>query len=174
MRLENKVVLITGAGSGMGREVALLFAQEGARLVLNDLIPETVDVTPRQMAVLEEAEPLLADLGVIIERFGPNTVAVQGSPTILKNAPAAEFVAELLDLCASHSHGRSREELLHHVLDMMACKAAVKAGDPLADEEITALLAQRLNVPRSGNCPHGRPTTITLSKEQLEKQFKRT
>ena len=74
--------------------------------------------------------------------------------------------AESLDL-----HG---EELLHDVLDMMSCKAAVKAGDPLTPAEVEALLARRELVERSSNCPHGRPTTLRLSLRDLEKQFKRT
>ena len=60
------------------------------------------------------------------------------------------------------------------VLDMMSCKAAVKAGDPLTQGEIEALLARRDLVERSSNCPHGRPTTLRLSLRDLEKQFKRT
>jgi DNA mismatch repair protein MutL len=59
-------------------------------------------------------------------------------------------------------------------MDMMACKAAVKAGDPLTGAEIEALLARRDLVERSSNCPHGRPTTLRLSLHDLEKQFKRT
>ena len=57
---------------------------------------------------------------------------------------------------------------------MMACKAAVKAGDPLTPPEIEALLARRHLVERSSNCPHGRPTTLRLTLNDLEKQFKRT
>ena len=60
------------------------------------------------------------------------------------------------------------------VLDMMSCKAAVKAGDPLSPAEIEALLARRHLIDRSSNCPHGRPTTLRLSLRDLEKQFKRT
>ena len=66
------------------------------------------------------------------------------------------------------------EELLHEILDMMACKAAVKAGDPLTQGEIEALLARKDLVSRSSNCPHGRPTTLRLTLKDLEKQFKRT
>jgi DNA mismatch repair protein MutL len=57
---------------------------------------------------------------------------------------------------------------------MMACKAAVKAGDPLTTAEIESLLARKDLVERSSNCPHGRPTTLRLSLRDLEKQFKRT
>ncbi len=65
------------------------------------------------------------------------------------------------------------EELLHEVLDMASCKAAVKAGYPLSQEEIAALLARKQLVERSSNCPHGRPTTLRLSLSDLERQFKR-
>jgi DNA mismatch repair protein MutL len=60
------------------------------------------------------------------------------------------------------------------LISMMACKAAVKAGDPLTPEEIRALLDRRDAVDRSSNCPHGRPTSLRLTLKDLEKQFKRT
>ena len=73
-------------------------------------------------------------------------------------------------LAASTAH----EAWIHEVLDMMACKAAVKAGDPLTPAEVAALIQRRGLVERSSNCPHGRPTTLRLSLSDLEKQFKRT
>ena len=68
----------------------------------------------------------------------------------------------------------NEEELLHDVLDMMACKAAVKAGDPLSAAEIEALVARRHLTPRVSNCPHGRPTLIEMNFRELEKKFGRT
>ena len=59
-------------------------------------------------------------------------------------------------------------------MDMMACKAAIKAGDSLTGPEIAALLERKELIDRSSNCPHGRPTTLRLSLKDLEKQFKRT
>jgi DNA mismatch repair protein MutL len=67
----------------------------------------------------------------------------------------------------------SGEAALHEVLDMMACKAAVKAGDRLSDDEISMLLEQRHKVERSSNCPHGRPTSVRLGLAQLERLFER-
>jgi DNA mismatch repair protein MutL len=66
------------------------------------------------------------------------------------------------------------EQVLEKVLQSMACKAAVKAGDKLSDEEMTHLLANARLAPKSSNCPHGRPTTLKMSLAELEKQFKRT
>lgn len=65
------------------------------------------------------------------------------------------------------------EEALHEVLDMMACKAAIKAGDVLSDEELGAIMQLRRDTERSGSCPHGRPTTVRLTIEELEKLFDR-
>jgi DNA mismatch repair protein MutL len=138
------------------------------------LIPEVVDVTAEQIAGAENHTELLAGMGIIIEQFGPRSIAVQSFPVLLDKADPSEFVRDLLDLFLERAGNLSREELIHHVLDMMACKAAVKAGDPLSDAEIRALLAQRRLIQQSGTCPHGRPTTIRLSLAELEKQFKRT
>jgi len=138
------------------------------------LIPEVVDVTAEQIAGAENHTELLAGMGITIEQFGPRSIAVQSFPVLLDKADPGEFVRDLLDLFLERAGSLSREELIHHVLDMMACKAAVKAGDPLSDAEIRALLAQRRLIQQSGTCPHGRPTTIRLSLTELEKQFKRT
>ena len=113
-------------------------------------------------------------MGITIEQFGPHSIAVQSFPVLLDKADPGEFVRDLLDLFLERAGSLSREELIHHVLDMMACKAAVKAGDPLTETEIRALLAQRRLIQQSGTCPHGRPTTIRLTLAELEKQFKRT
>jgi len=62
---------------------------------------------------------------------------------------------------------------LHEVLDMMACKAAVKAGDRLSESEMAEIVSMRERVERSGSCPHGRPTTVRVTIAELEKLFDR-
>jgi DNA mismatch repair protein MutL len=138
------------------------------------LIPETLAVSSRQMALLEHIQPLLAKLGIEVTAFGPKTVAVQAFPSFLHKLEPGAFVTELLERGEQELLDLHEEELLHEILDMMACKAAVKAGDPLTPAEIEALLARRELIERSSNCPHGRPTTLRLSLRDLEKQFKRT
>ena len=138
------------------------------------LIPVTVPATPRQMGVLEQIRPMLARLGIEVEPFGPDSVAVHSFASFLHRLDPGEFVAELLERGEQELLDLHEEELLHEVLDMMSCKAAVKAGDALTVSEIEALLARRQVVERSSNCPHGRPTTLRLSLRDLEKQFKRT
>jgi DNA mismatch repair protein MutL len=138
------------------------------------LMPLTLPASPRQLALLEQIRPLLARLGIEVEPFGPESVAVQAFASFLSRLDPADFVAELLERGEQELLDMHEEEVLHEVLDMMACKAAVKAGDPLSALEIEALLARRQLVERSSNCPHGRPTTLRMSLKDLEKQFKRT
>ena len=138
------------------------------------LIPEPVKVTPKQMALLDQVQGVLGKLGIEVHEFGPGTVAIQAFPSFLHRVNPVKFVQELLERGENEQLDLHEEELLHEVLDMMACKAAVKAGDPLTAQEIEALLARRHLVDRSSNCPHGRPTTLKLSLKDLEKQFKRT
>ncbi len=146
---------------------------EGQRL----LLPEVLAVNPRQAAALETVKELLLKLGIEITDFDSGSVAVHSFPSLLSKVAPREFLRDLLDRLMEYGGaGGSKltpEELLHEVLDMASCKAAVKAGYPLSQEEIAALLARKEQVERSSNCPHGRPTTLRLSMGDLERQFKR-
>jgi DNA mismatch repair protein MutL len=138
------------------------------------LIPVVVHAGPGQVALLETIRPMLEKLGIEVGVFGPETVAIQSFPSFLEKLDPGDFVRELLERGEAELLDLHGEELLHEILDMMSCKAAVKAGDPLTPAEIEALLARRDLVDRASNCPHGRPTTLRLSLRDLDKQFKRT
>jgi DNA mismatch repair protein MutL len=146
---------------------------EGQRL----LIPEVLPLLPRQAAALEAVKPLLWKLGMEITDFDSGSVAVHSFPSLLSKVSPREFLRDLLDRLMEYGGAGGTkltpEELLHEVLDMASCKAAVKAGYPLSAEEISALLVRKTQVERSSNCPHGRPTTLRLSISDLERQFKR-
>ena len=101
-------------------------------------------------------------------------LAIHAAPTLLREDRLRDFVRDLLDRLATRSAPASTELLINDILSMMACKAAVKAGDALTDDEIRTLMNQRHNVERSSNCPHGRPTSLRLTLRDLERQFKRT
>jgi len=124
--------------------------------------------------LLEQIQPLLKRIGIEAASIGPGAVAIHAFPSFLQRLDPAEFLAELLDRGEQETLDLNQEQLLHEVLDMMACKAAVKAGDPLSPAEIDSLLARRHLIDRSSNCPHGRPTTLRMTLRDLEKQFKRT
>jgi DNA mismatch repair protein MutL len=144
------------------------------------LMPEVIDAPPRRMALLELIEPLLARIGIEAAPMGPDTLAIHAFPTFLfeRKVDPVEFMEQLLDKVDGGqmdiSSDTALEQALHDVLDMMACKAAVKAGDKMTADELGSLLAKRDEIERASNCPHGRPTTVRLSIRDLEKQFKRS
>ncbi len=138
------------------------------------LLPESFEVTDAQAGVIDNNAPLIAKLGIEIVPFGPKTYAVQAFPTLLAKAAPIEFIQDLIDLLAEKTAELNTEDLLDAVLNMAACKAAIKAGQRLTDSEIQQLLADRELYESTTRCPHGRPTTIRFSMSELEKQFKRT
>ena len=137
------------------------------------LVPAVLAVTPVQRALLEDHAELLGRLGIEVSDFGPGKVAIQRFPSFLDKLDPAAFLADLADQLSDEDPSLDRERLLHQVLDMMACKAAVKAGDDMGPQEIQSLLDQRETAEKSTACPHGRPTQIRLTVRDLEKQFKR-
>ena len=148
---------------------------EGSLLSQRLLIPESVELGEAEKAALADRAELLERLGIEVGEFGPGSVAIHRFPSLLaeRKVPAVAFLRDLLDVLAE-SASADGAELLERVLATMACKAAVKAGDPLTAEEIEALLGRRVAAERSSSCPHGRPTVLKLSLAELDKQFKRT
>jgi len=138
------------------------------------LIPESFEVTTSEAEALKTNAQLIEKLGIEIVPFGPKTMSVQAFPTLLSNVPPLDFVKDLMDLLDHKAGELDSEKLLEEILDMAACKAAVKAGRKLTDGEIEQLLADKETAESSTRCPHGRPTTIKFSISDLEKQFKRT
>ncbi len=138
------------------------------------LIPESFQLTDAQADAIKANAELLEKLGIELAPFGPRTYAIQAFPTLLAKVAPLDFVQDLIDLLTDKGLGLDAEELLDEVLNMAACKAAIKAGQKLTDSEIEQLLADRERTERATRCPHGRPTTIKFSITELEKQFKRT
>lgn len=150
------------------------------------LTPALIDASADQIGRLEEMKPLLERIGVEAEPAGPRSIAVRAFPSFLfsRNVDPIEFMADLFSLTDENEEadgparapatvGSRDERLLRDVLDMMACKAAIKAGDHLSDLELDELLRLREAVERSSNCPHGRPTTVRLTIRELERLFGR-
>jgi DNA mismatch repair protein MutL len=138
------------------------------------LLPLVVRVPADRLEALETHSDTLARLGLELAPAGPQSVALHTFPTLLlERVDHERFIRDLLDLLAEHGTRSGAETLIHEILDLMACKAAVKAGDPLTPGEVGALLQRRELAERSSHCPHGRPTTLKLSLRDLERQFHR-
>ena len=137
------------------------------------LVPEPVDLTAAEAAAAQENRDLLAQLGMRIEPFGGDTVLVAGYPAMLANISPVEVLHELLERLLSVGQAPDRRDLLDELLHTIACKAAIKAGDRLAPEEIATLLEQRHLVDDPHHCPHGRPAELIFTREELDRRFKR-
>jgi DNA mismatch repair protein MutL len=137
------------------------------------LVPEPVTLTPAEAAVALESREILCQLGIEIEPFGGDTVLVSSYPAMLANFNPAEVLRQLVEQLMSGGKTPERRDLLDEMLHMISCKAAIKAGDRLNAEEITVLLEQRHLFQDSHHCPHGRPTSLVFTREELDKRFKR-
>lgn len=137
------------------------------------LLPDVIRVPAERLEALETHAAMLGRLGIDLTASGPGSVTLHAFPSFLGRLDRESFVRDLLDRLSEQGARPAADTLLHEILDMMACKAAVKAGDPLTAEEIAALLGRRETAERSSHCPHGRPTTLHFSLRELEKQFKR-
>ncbi len=152
------------------REKVLAGTLEKQRL----LVPEPVDLTPAEAGAALGAKDTLAQLGIEIEPFGGDTVLVSSYPAMLANFNPGEVICQLVEQLLSSEKKPERQDMLDEMLHMISCKAAIKAGDRLAPEEISALLEQRHLYKDTHHCPHGRPTALVFTREELDKRFKRT
>ncbi|MBQ8360159.1 MAG: DNA mismatch repair endonuclease MutL [Oscillospiraceae bacterium] len=137
------------------------------------LTPVPCRLGPDGTAILLANRDVLTELGFEIDEFGHNTVLLRQIPMDLSPEDAAEAVEAIAaDLMNGRREKQTnvRDEVLHTV----ACKAAIKAGWLTDEKELLALTKQVMAREDLKYCPHGRPICVTLSKKQLEKQFKRT
>jgi len=148
--------------------------REGRLEVQRLLIPEPVELTMEQAGAVLELRGQLAELGLEVEDFGGGTVAVSSYPAMLERVPVGQIFQSVVDVLAARDRPPTREQLLDRLLATMACKAAVKAGDRLTPEEIDHLMRLRPTADDSHHCPHGRPTSLVFSRQELDKQFRRT
>jgi DNA mismatch repair protein MutL len=137
------------------------------------LVPEPVDVSGSEASALLEHREALAALGIELEPFGGDTVLVSSTPVMLAGVAPGRLVRDLAEHLRTRPLPPTRDGLLSELLHMIACKAAIKAGQRLTPEEVGALLERRNLVADSHHCPHGRPTALVFTKSELERQFGR-
>jgi DNA mismatch repair protein MutL len=145
------------------------------------LVPQPVAVPPEAIATLEALAPLLQRLGIEATPAGPRSIAIHAFPVFLleRRVDPATFMAQILADEAlvrgveSGEIGHAQEAALADVLDMKACKAAVKAGDRLSRDEAARLIADGAITDRGTHCPHGRPTAVHIPLADIERRFGR-
>lgn len=137
------------------------------------LVPEPVQLTSAECAAVLEQQETLARIGIEVEGISATTLVISSYPAMLSNLAPAEVLRQVAEHVTDPSSKVDRRDLLDELLHMISCKAAIKAGDPLTGEEISALLRKRYLCQDAHHCPHGRPTTLVFSRDELDRRFKR-
>ncbi|MEO1544251.1 MAG: DNA mismatch repair endonuclease MutL [Pseudomonadota bacterium] len=138
------------------------------------LIPVIVDVGLAEADALCERVDELAELGLVVDRFGAEAIAVRETPALLGQSDAAGLVKDLAAEILEHGKGFALKERLEAVCSRMACHGSVRAGRRLKAEEMNALLREMEATPYSGQCNHGRPTYVELKLKDIERLFGRS
>lgn len=140
------------------------------------VFPHMITLASFEMEALLPHLRLFEERGILVEHFGENQIAVRAAPVYAKNCRFEDVLHEVAASIIA-SEGEDPLALQKHVSDkmcaMMACKSAVKAGDRLSETEVHELLTKLLTVNSKTTCPHGRPTTWFLSKNEIERLFQR-
>ncbi len=138
------------------------------------LLPVNVEVSPAEEALISDRLSDLEQLGLIVEPFGHGTFIVREVPALLDHVSPSELVREIIE-GIDDEEGRKKNfsDLTETLIDRMACRGAVKARNPLEKEEIEHLVKECLELDLLFTCPHGRPITLILPKEEVERRFLR-
>ncbi|SEP56180.1 DNA mismatch repair protein MutL [Loktanella sp. DSM 29012] len=138
------------------------------------LIPEIVELTPGEAELLLSQADDLARLGLGIEPFGGGAVAVRETPAILGTVDARRLVLDVLDELQDGGDTGPLKARIDAILSRVACHGSVRTGRRMSAPEMNALLREMEATPLSGQCNHGRPTSVTLSMTDIERLFGRT
>ena len=136
------------------------------------LLPDIIKLSTREMGIFKDNKEMFNKAGFAVEEFGDNTVKLTGVPEFCLDFDTQELFLETLDEINTVAR-TAKQEIEDKFLATVACKAAVKAHMALSKEEVESLMNQLLRLPNPFTCPHGRPTVIKLSKNDIEKKFSR-
>lgn len=135
------------------------------------LFPVNIELSPDRYLLYEESREILQKAGFVAEPFGADTVMVSGVPAALsKKSPEKIFVGIMEDIEELRKAGH---DIKKAVVQSVACRGAVMAGDRLTEEEALTLLERLLAADNSHACPHGRPTILRITRNELDVKFKR-
>ena len=137
------------------------------------LEPASVQLGPREAAALAEQMEELARVGFELEAFGRDAYLVRAVPTELKGEDAGALVRDVAEELAGEEGEKSVARRRERLLITLSCRSAVKAGDALSYEEMTALLQALSGTARPYTCPHGWPIVMTISNFEIDRKFNR-
>ena len=149
-----------------------LKAQKQETMVQPLLLPVICSFSPDDTELLLENHAILDDLGFSVEAFGRDSLAIRQIPSHIEQEDAEEVLS---DICKELARGgrESLDDRSDRILHTIACKAAIKAGK-LSNPEELAVIVEKVMSGQVRYCPHGRPVSFEMSKDMLDKSFKRT
>lgn len=137
------------------------------------LVPLTIELETAQSEAMHDLAPMMAQLGFQVEEFGPRTWAIHSLPADLPEFDPVPMIIELLGDLIEARRIDALADLRDRILIRAACHSAIRAGEALSIDKMRELLRQMRAERLSLTCPHGRPTIIRLSKDELDRQFRR-
>lgn len=149
-------------------------AFDGGEMVRQPLlVPETIAVSVSEADRAEEFAGLFHDLGVVVDRAGPESLVIRELPALLKQSDAAALVRDVLADLQANSTSNRLQEHRHEMLATMACHSSVRANRALTIHEMNALLREMEVTDKADQCNHGRPTWTAVSLKDLDRLFLR-
>jgi DNA mismatch repair protein MutL len=146
----------------------------GEKVVCQSLLmPEIINLTPAQITLFSDYLDFLREIGLEIEIFGRDAIAVKAVPAWLSQVRINEMISDIADQLGDQNKPPSLQERREKILASLACRAAIKANRALSHEEVAALCRELEATPFNLTCPHGRPITINFSLSEIERMFKR-
>ncbi len=136
------------------------------------LLPDIITLTHKEMGIYRDNKEMFQRAGFAVEEFGENTVKLSGVPNVLIDLETKDLFLETLDEINTVAR-TAKQEIEEKFIATVACKAAVKAHMVLEKQEVTQLLDKLLQLPNPFTCPHGRPTAIKMTRNDIEKKFSR-
>lgn len=141
---------------------------------IRPLLPLTYEFPTNEFIILKENFSMLRDMGFEIEEFGVSSIIIKKHPTWLPTGQEKEATLHILEAVIAFEKNFTIEKFNEKVATMLSCKLAIKANDYIDEQEVEKLLEDLEHCENPFHCPHGRPTMIHFSKEELEKLFKRS
>lgn len=136
------------------------------------LLPDIINLSHKDMQIAKDNMEIFEKAGFVLEEFGENTIKLSGVPTVCLDLDTKELFLETLDEINTVAR-TAKQEIEEKFIATVACKAAVKANMALTREEVDSLMRQLLVLPNPFTCPHGRPTAIRMTREDIERKFSR-
>lgn len=137
------------------------------------LVPLSIHLSEREADAAEQAHDLFSQFGFSVERVGQANVVVREVPSLLADGPIEQLIRDMISDWLTNGDSTRAEERINTLLGTLACHSAVRAKRRLSIPEMNALLREMEKTDHSGQCNHGRPTTLNLSMAELDKLFMR-